>query len=210
MVRSVTIRAKLLQQRIDILPRKTSCTHNQSHFDDTHSIGDLLYLSNNVVNRARDNPDKVMGIEIYNAADFCRMRQHWNGCGLLLHELCHIVHQVVLGLQNRRVIDLYKDAQRGGRYEKALRRDWAGKEVDHDMHYCMVDHKEFFAEMSVTFWSTGYRDLDQADTSQMEACCPPIMEPSVRKRFDGYKGRLFEPLNEKEGHCNKFQPFTAG
>lgn len=152
-----------------------------------------------------------MGIEIYHAADFCRMRQHWNGCGLLLHEFCHIIHQVVLGLQNQRVIDLYHDARRSGRYERALRRDWAGKEVDHDMHYCMVDHKEFFAEMSVTYWSRGYQDLDQADPSQMETCCPPIMEPTVRQRIDDtMKGRVLDPVTRADGHCNKFQPFTAG
>ena len=152
-----------------------------------------------------------MSIEIYNAADFCRMRQHWNGCGLLLHEFCHVIHQHVLGLQNQRVIDLYHDAQRSGRYERALRRDWAGKDVDYDMHYAMVDHKEFFAEMSVTFWSKGYRDLDQpSDTSQMEQCSPPIIEPNVRKRLSkSYSGRLLEPITPGEGHCNKFYPFTA-
>lgn len=163
---------------------------------------------------ARDRVDKALSIEIYNAADFCRMRQHWNGCGLLLHEYCHMIHQHVLGLQNQRVIDLYQDARRSGRYERVLRRDYAGKEVDHDLHYCTVDHKEFFAEMSVTWWSRGYRDLDQpADTTSMECCSPPIMEPIVRGRLENQTGnteRLLGPIAQGEGHCNKFQPFTSG
>uniref|UniRef100_A0A7S3KWZ5 Uncharacterized protein n=1 Tax=Amphora coffeiformis TaxID=265554 RepID=A0A7S3KWZ5_9STRA len=159
---------------------------------------------------ARDRPDKVMSIEIYNAGDFCRMRQHWNGCGLLLHEYCHVIHQHVLGLQNQRIIDLYEDACRSGRYDRTLRRDWAGKEDDHDMHYCMVDHKEFFAEISVTYLAQGYKHLDRADTSQLETCSPPIMEPIVRQRLRNYKGRLLDPIPPREGHCNKFQPFTSG
>lgn len=164
--------------------------------------------------RARDRVDKALSIEIYNAADFCRMRQHWNGCGLLLHEYCHIIHQHVLGLQNQRVVDLYQDARRSKRYEKVLRRDYAGKDVDHDLHYAMVDQKEFFAEMSVTFWSRGYRDLDQpADATRMDLCSPPIIEPNVKRRLETQRGtsaRLLGPIDSREGHCNKFQPFTAG
>lgn len=174
-----------------------------------------IYMHNdetkNFTHRARDNPQKTMGIEIYHAADFCRMRRHWNGCGLLLHEFTHIIHQVVLGLQNQRIVDLYQWARRSGRYERTLRRDWAGKEVDHDMHYCMVDHKEFFAEMSVTYWSKGYRHLDRADASRMESCSPPLMEPNVRQRFHAcQESRLLDPVTDEEGHCNKFQPFTSG
>lgn len=121
-----------------------------------------------------------------------------------------MIHQHVLGLQNQRIIDLYQDARRNGRYERTLRRDWAGKKVDYDMHYCMVDHKEFFAEMSVTFWARGYKQLDRADTRQLETCSPPLVEPLVRQRFRNYHGRLLDPIPASEGHCNKFQPFTAG
>ena len=163
------------------------------------------------MNRAHDRPDKALSIEIYSAADFCRMRQHWNGCGLLLHEYCHMIHQHVLGLENQRILDLYQDAKQSGRYERALRRDWAGKDVDYDLHYCMVDAKEFFAEISVTWWSRGYRDLDQPkDTTRMEDCSPPIMESNVRQRLQNHMGRLLDPAPPKEGHCNKFYPFTAG
>ena len=163
--------------------------------------------------RARDRPDKARSIEIYNATDFCRMRQHWNGCGLLLHEYCHLIHQAVLGLCHARVLDLYHDAQQSGLYQQALRRDWTGESVEHDMHYCMVDHKEFFAELSVTYWSKGYRELDQpTNTQDMEACSPPIQEPIVRKRLllRNYKGRLLDPVTPEKGHCNKFYPFTSG
>jgi hypothetical protein len=168
--------------------------------------------------RAKDRVDKTRSIEIYNAIDFLRMRQHWNGCGLLFHEYCHLIHQQVLGLQNRRVYDIYQQYMmaKGNendtnhhnhpnhKYARVLRRDWVGLPVDYDVHYATVNVKEFFAEMSVTYWSRGYPELDNdtvavaatvvpsiaSDTTtitpplplRMEDCSPPLMEPTVRKR----------------------------
>jgi hypothetical protein len=136
-----------------------------------------------LVNCARDRPEKARGIEIYSCFDFERMRLHWNGCGLLLHEFCHLIHQFCLGLDHPEVEQLYVEAYKSGRYEETLRRDWAGKDEDFDMAYAMVDFKEFFAEMSVTYLSNGYHDLDRANKAVMENCCPPLLEPIVTKRI---------------------------
>jgi hypothetical protein len=190
-------------------------------------------------NRARDRPDKTLGIEIYNCFDYRRMRLHWNGCGLILHELCHLIHQVVLpdGLDNAKVQSLFEKAQASGLYNRTLRRDWADMPVTYDMHYAMVDHKEFFAEQSVTFLAKGYTELDQMDMDKdsMECCSPPIIEPRVLARLqstttsnDGSSasalagtqptlphsvsslGCFFDPLTNNLAHCNKFFPFTSG
>lgn len=144
----------------------------------THHEGGWL------VRCARDVPQKARGIEIYSCADFQRMRLHWNGSGLLLHELCHLIHQLCLdgGLDNAAVSDLYQQAHASGRYERVLRRDWAGMPEDYDMAYAMVDKKEFFAEMSVAFLSNGYHALDRADCSVMECCNPPLLHPTVTDR----------------------------
>lgn len=135
-----------------------------------------------LVQCARDRPEKARSIEIYSCFDFERMRLHWNGCGLLLHEFCHLIHQFCLGLDHPVVERLYTEAYKSGMYENVLRRDWAGKEEDYDMAYAMVDFKEFFAEMSVTFLCDGYHELDTANTSIMEECCPPLIEPNVTKQ----------------------------
>ena len=52
-----------------------------------------------------------------------RNRNHWNGCGLLLHEYCHLIHQLVLnhGLDNHDVISMYKQAMESDKYEDVLR-----------------------------------------------------------------------------------------
>jgi hypothetical protein len=82
-----------------------------------------------LVEFACDTPQKAVGIEIYSCVDFQNMRLHWNGSGLLLHELCHLIHQCCLedGLENKTVESLYERADASGKYEKVLRRDWAGK-----------------------------------------------------------------------------------
>ncbi|MGK3748906.1 MAG: hypothetical protein ACI8RD_001198 [Bacillariaceae sp.] len=78
---------------------------------------------------AIDTPQKALGIEIYSCVDYQTMRLHWNGSGLLIHELCHLIHQCCLedGLENKKVEALYERANVSGKYEKVLRRDWAGK-----------------------------------------------------------------------------------
>lgn len=185
--------------------------------------------------RARDRPEKALGIEIYNACDYIRMRNHWNGCGLLLHELCHVIHQQVLGLDNQRVKDVYERVLKSGKYERVLRRDWAGKDGGEvDLSYAMIDYKECFAEMSVTFWADGYRERDDASNAKMRDCSPPITESGVLARLekcrtdqvacpdeDSYQTKsivsrwigalenLFAPRTAIV-HCNKFYPFTRG
>mmetsp|Transcript_64615 Transcript_64615/g.75816 ORF Transcript_64615/g.75816 Transcript_64615/m.75816 type:complete len:162 (+) Transcript_64615:878-1363(+) len=49
------------------------------------------------------------------------------------------------------------------------------------MAYCLINHKEFFAEMSVTFLSDSYHSLDK-ETGAMEQCSPPLLSPVVVSR----------------------------
>jgi hypothetical protein len=162
--------------------------------------------------------------------DYLRMRHHWNGAGLILHEFCHLIHQQVFGLDCERIMAIHVGARESKRYDNVLRRDWAGKEDgDTDLAYSMIDCKEFFAEMSVTFLANGYRKLDNASSCQMENCSPPITEPTVLERLRSSKtwsdlssarspfllGWLRSFTNyfvehEHHSHCNKFYPFTSG
>ncbi|GAX21621.1 hypothetical protein FisN_29Hh056 [Fistulifera solaris] len=155
---------------------------------------------------AKDCPDKQHGIEIYNCFSYRKMRWHWNGCGLILHELCHLIHQFALGLDNSMIRDAYQKAKLSEKYEQVLRRDWAGLPIDCDLAYAMVDEREFFAELSVTYWSHQYKTLDNASHTKILQSSPPFLEPTTRARLG------LKPLekNEHAHHCNKFYPFTRG
>jgi hypothetical protein len=140
---------------------------------------------------AHDRLDKALGIEIYNCVDYaCRMQYHYNaGGGLLLHEYCHLIHQLVLtnGLDNPDVPLAYQSAQQSGLYEHVLRRDWITwpsegeivRDERRDMAYAMVDYKEFFAEMSVAYLAKGYDDLSTNSFLRLVDCSPPFMEPTI-------------------------------
>eukprot|EP00557_Chaetoceros_sp_GSL56_P007242 CAMPEP_0176487302 /NCGR_PEP_ID=MMETSP0200_2-20121128/6051_1 /TAXON_ID=947934 /ORGANISM="Chaetoceros sp., Strain GSL56" /LENGTH=395 /DNA_ID=CAMNT_0017884105 /DNA_START=611 /DNA_END=1798 /DNA_ORIENTATION=- len=112
-----------------------------------------------------DLPQKAKGVEIYNCFEYETMRLHWNGCGLILHELCHLIHQLVLkdGLENQMVLNAFGCAIESGLYDEVLRRDWAflvgeddEEEESVDAAYATINHKEFFSEISVAFLSRGY------------------------------------------------------
>ncbi len=181
----------------------------------------------------RDNPQKQESIEIYNSVEYQKMRLHYNGCGLILHELCHIIHQKTLpgGLNNAMVVEIHNKANESGKYAKVLRRDWALKEVDTDMAYCIVNHKEFFAEISVSYLADFYHDVDGAGTTDMAKCSPPFVAPAVVERIRQKAMEEQPQMQNKEcrpiipngkyrviprtdnmvlPHCNKFFPFTKG
>lgn len=150
---------------------------NVNHSTTHHHEGWLIWV--------RDKREKTLGIEIYNCFEYQKMRLHWNGCGLVLHELCHLIHQVALheGLDNSTVQEAHARAKASGRYNEVLRRDWAGMPCETDMAYGMVNHKEFFAEMSVTFLCDSYHELDGGDGQSMDACSPPFLAHAVRERL---------------------------
>lgn len=183
---------------------------------------DVLLLTDD--HSVRDNPQKQESIEIYSAVEYQRSRMHYNGSGLILHELCHIIHQKVLpgGLSNAMVIEIHNIAQESGKYSKVLRRDWALKEIDTDMAYCIINHKEFFAEISVAYLADFYHEVDGAGTTVMSKCSPPFISPTVIERIQQQTlqnaqqscGSACRVMTRTDcvilPHCSKFFPFTKG
>ncbi|KAL7514682.1 hypothetical protein ACHAXN_012584 [Cyclotella atomus] len=209
-VRSLVRRTKIWLNRTYSFGPKSD-PKNVKHTTAHHFAGWLYCV--------RDNPEKEESIEIYNASEYLKTRAHYNGGGLMLHELCHIIHQKVLpgGLENTMVSEIYKVAKESNKYNTVLRRDWAMKETETDMAYCIVNHKEFFAEISTTFLADFYHEVDGAGGHDMERSSPPIVSAAVIERIaesfgDGSFGKyqIIEDANRVIPHCNKFFPFTKG
>mmetsp|Transcript_22569 Transcript_22569/g.62734 ORF Transcript_22569/g.62734 Transcript_22569/m.62734 type:complete len:566 (+) Transcript_22569:124-1821(+) len=188
---------RLLPQSVQLLIRRTVLWINHTYrYGPKHQP---IVLNHSTAHHhpawllgARDIAEKTLGIEIYNCFDFQRMRLHWNGCGLILHELCHLIHQHALGLLHPQIEALYQIASSTNsknnnkkKWQNVVRRDWAGKSTgETDLHYAMVNHKEFFAELSVTYLATGYPHLDKATPRSRGVldCTPPLMEHNVIQR----------------------------
>ncbi|CAB9524751.1 Transmembrane amino acid transporter protein [Seminavis robusta] len=152
------------------------------------------------LNWARDRPDKMHSIEIYDCWEYLQMRLHWNGAGLICHEFCHLIHQFALpnGLGNTQLWQAYCKARESGLYDKALRRDWAGTDCDTDIAYAMVDYKEFWSEMSVAYLSDTYHHLDKVGGhAGMDACSPPFRHPVVLERVQ--KRQVQQDMEDDKG-----------
>ena len=103
------------------------------------------------------------------------------------------------------------------------------------MAYALVNHKEFFAEMSVSFLADGYEELNESCRDQLNECSPPLLAPHVVERVCARTKNYpvstefsiqnspamtsteswFRFLARKSSklpsmHCNKFYPFTKG
>jgi len=119
-----------------------------------------------------------------------------------------LIHQFALpnGLDNSNVKRLHKRAKECGIYTSVLRRDWAKRNVERDLAYATVNHKEFFAEMSVSYLADFYHHLNSATIGDgMDACCPPLYDSQWLGQ-DNHTDPNFSTLP----HCNKFFPFTRG
>ncbi len=130
--------------------------------------------------RMRDIPEKAPGIEIYNIDHYLQARAYYNGYGLLLHEYCH---QFVLpdGLNNVIIQTLHGKALLcKAQYQSVYRRDWllrrifdAGTDIAtrKDMAYALLNHYEYFAELSVAYLCNGYQHLDCLPSKQQNVKC---------------------------------------
>ena len=68
----------------------------------------------------------------------------------VLHELAHAYHDQVLGFDEARIRDTYAHYKESGHGDKALLITG-----EHVRHYGLTDHKEFFAEMTESYFGTN-------------------------------------------------------
>ncbi len=69
---------------------------------------------------------------------------------VMLHELAHAYHDQFLSFDNKQVIEAYNAAVKSKRYESVLHIN--GHKTK---HYALSNHKEYFAEMSESYFGTN-------------------------------------------------------
>lgn len=92
------------------------------------------------------NADKEKGIEISNTRNFVAWTRDAQPL-MVLHELAHAYHDLVLGFDHALVRDCYAAAKKGGKYD----------EVGHvsgetRRHYAMSNEREYFAELTESYF----------------------------------------------------------
>ncbi|HEV7925415.1 MAG TPA: hypothetical protein VGR14_08675 [Verrucomicrobiae bacterium] len=94
------------------------------------------------------NPAKTGAVELANATNFVSWSLE-QPC-MVLHELAHGYHHLVLGDDDPRVIRCYQHAQATGLYASILRING-----HHERAYAMTNEKEYFAESTEAFFGTN-------------------------------------------------------
>jgi alpha-L-fucosidase 2 len=95
----------------------------------------------------------------------CINEQPW----VVLHELAHAYHDLVLGFEEPRVMQAFENFRKSGRGDNALL--YNGKRV---RHYGLTDQKEFFAEMTEAYF--GVDDFFPFNAAELMTSEPEIFE----------------------------------
>jgi hypothetical protein len=108
-------------------------------------------------------------VHLPRAADVATVRNTREQPWVILHELAHAYHDQVLGFEEPRVKEAFDKYKKSGRGDKTLLYD--GRRVK---HYALTDHKEFFAEMTESWF--GSNDFFPFNRAEMKESEPEIYE----------------------------------
>jgi hypothetical protein len=108
-------------------------------------------------------------VHIPEAADLPTPRSIHEQPWVVLHELAHAYHDQVLGFDEPRIREAYERFKAGGHGDAALL--YNGQRV---RHYGLTDHKEFFAEMTESYF--GMDDFFPFNRAELMTAEPEIYE----------------------------------
>ena len=94
--------------------------------------------------------DLVHCVHIPQGAELLEPRQINVQPWCVLHELAHAYHDQVLGFDDARILDAYAAYKKSGHGESVLLISGG-----HVRHYALTNHKEFFAEMTESYFGTN-------------------------------------------------------
>jgi len=123
--------------------------------------GAEFHISQGWLEKNGYNPAKAGGIEISNSLNFVSWSRAEQPC-MVLHELAHAYHFLVLGESHPEIAAAYRHAVESGSYE-SVDYNGGGKR----RAYALVDEKEYFAELSEAYFCRNdYYPFTRADLQQ--------------------------------------------
>ena len=113
--------------------------------------------------------EMAKGIHLPDAKYFANARFQRSQPSGVLHELAHAYHDQVLGFDHAEIKAAWKEFVKGGRYQSVLHID--GKEHS---HYALTNEKEFFAEMTESYF--GRNDFYPFNSAELQKEEPEIFK----------------------------------
>jgi hypothetical protein len=132
--------------------------HNMQYHPGVHWLQQHGYATN-----------LVKCVHIPEAKDLLTSRSINEQPWVILHELAHAYHDQVLGFEEPRILQAFKNFKESGHGEQALL--YNGKRV---RHYGLTDQKEFFAEMTECYF--GVNDFFPFNAAELMTTEPAIFE----------------------------------
>jgi hypothetical protein len=108
-------------------------------------------------------------VHVPRAAELATRRNINEQPWVILHELAHAFHDQVLGFDDPRVLAAYRKFKDGGHGDATLLYD--GRRV---RHYALTDHKEFFAEMTESYF--GVNDFFPFNRAELREAEPELFD----------------------------------
>jgi dipeptidyl-peptidase-4 len=118
------------------------------------------------------DPRLAKTVHITHAAELLSRDQMLKHPAVILHELAHAYHDQVLGFEDPRIIEAYKQAKQSGTYENVLL--YTGKKV---RHYALTDHKEYFAEgTEAYFYRNDFYPFVRAELNEHDPALHALLQ----------------------------------
>jgi hypothetical protein len=108
-------------------------------------------------------------VHLPRAADLPTRRNINEQPWVILHELAHGYHDQVLGFDEPRILAAFEEFKKSGRGDRTLLFD--GRRVK---HYALTDHKEFFAEMTESYF--GVNDFFPFNRAELKGAEPRLFD----------------------------------
>lgn len=115
------------------------------------------------------SPDLAKCVHLPRAADVPTRRNINEQPWVILHELAHAYHDQVLGFDEPRIVEAYERFKQSGHGDAALL--YNGRRV---RHYGLTNHKEFFAEMTESFF--GVNDFFPFNRAELQEAEPELFD----------------------------------
>ncbi len=118
------------------------------------------------------DPRLAKTVHITHAAELLSRDQMLKHPAVILHELAHAYHDQVLGFDDPRMIEAYKQAKQSGTYENVLL--YTGEKV---RHYALTDHKEYFAEgTEAYFYRNDFYPFVRAELNEHDPALHALLQ----------------------------------
>jgi hypothetical protein len=120
----------------------------------------------------KHDPRLAKKVHITHAAELLSRDQMLKHPAVILHELAHAYHDQVLGFEDPRMIEAYKQAKQSGTYENVLL--YTGEKV---RHYALTDHKEYFAEgTEAYFYRNDFYPFVRAELNEHDPALHALLQ----------------------------------